>query len=93
MFWTLLLTSLPGPARQILDLLVRAEHAFLPIEGFETFKRYLSGDGLEIGGPSSIFSGRSILPVYQIPLSLDNCNFSSTTVFQGKGVSDIQHLQ
>jgi SAM-dependent methyltransferase len=64
--------------------LARAEHAFLPIEGFETFKAYLSGDGLEIGGPSPIFSGRSILPVYRMAHSLDNCNFSSRTVFQGE---------
>jgi SAM-dependent methyltransferase len=64
--------------------LVRAEHAFLPIEGFETFKAYLSGDGLEIGGPSPVFSGRSILPVYRVARSLDNCNFASTTVFQGR---------
>jgi SAM-dependent methyltransferase len=64
--------------------LVDAEHAFLPTEGFDTFKAYLSGDGLEIGGPSSIFSGRSILPVYRVARNVDNCNFSSATVFQGE---------
>ncbi len=61
-----------------------ASHAFLPIGSFGIFKAYVSGDGLEIGGPSSIFSGRSILPVYRVARSVDNCNFSSTTVFQGQ---------
>jgi SAM-dependent methyltransferase len=74
---------LPKPAWQILDVLAKAEHAFLPIQSFETFKAYLSGDGLEIGGPSSVFSGRSILPVYRVAHSVDNCNFSTTTIFQG----------
>ena len=82
--WALLRSTLPKPARQVLAVLANAEHAFLPIEGFEMFKAYLSGEGLEIGGPSSIFSGRSILPVYQLARSVDNCNFSSTTVFQGE---------
>ena len=82
-FFALLRSILPRRAKQVLSFLVGAEHAFLPIEAFETFKTYLSGDGLEIGGPSPVFSGRSILPVYRVARSLDNCNFSSTTVFQG----------
>jgi SAM-dependent methyltransferase len=81
-FFALLHSILPRPARHLVDVLTDAEHAFLPIEAFETFKTYLSGDGLEIGGPSPVFSGRSILPVYLMARSLDNCNFSSTTVFQ-----------
>lgn len=38
--------------------------------------------GLEIGGPSGIFSDRSLLPIYKIVSTLDNCNFSETTVWQ-----------
>lgn len=38
--------------------------------------------GLEIGGQSGIFSDRSLLPIYKIVSTLDNCNFSETTIWQ-----------
>ncbi len=38
--------------------------------------------GLEIGGPSSCFS-RGFLPLYQEVGGLDNCNFSSETIWEG----------
>ena len=37
--------------------------------------------GLEIGGPSETFRARDILPIYQFVGSLDNCDFSSSTVW------------
>ncbi len=38
--------------------------------------------GLEIGGPSDVFRGRfSPCPIYSVVKSLDNCNFSSKTVW------------
>lgn len=37
--------------------------------------------GIEIGGPSSIFSRKGLLPVYPIVDRLDNCNYSCTTVW------------
>ncbi len=40
--------------------------------------------GIEIGGPSSIFQKRNIIPIYPIINSLDNCNFSISTVWEGK---------
>lgn len=40
--------------------------------------------GLEIGGPSSLFSGKGLLPVYSHVKSLDNCNFSSQTIWEGR---------
>lgn len=40
--------------------------------------------GLEIGGPSSVFQRRGIMPLYRVVRSLDNCNFSHETVWEGK---------
>lgn len=42
-----------------------------------------TGVGLEIGGPSSIFQKRRILPIYPIINSLDNCNFADCTTWEG----------
>jgi SAM-dependent methyltransferase len=39
--------------------------------------------GLEIGGPSGIFSRGGLLPVYPVVQRLDNCNFARTTVWEG----------
>jgi len=39
--------------------------------------------GLEIGGPSRWFMPKDILPVYQNVKSLDNCNFSPETIWDG----------
>ena len=43
-----------------------------------------SNNGIEIGGTSSIFEKRNMIPVYPFVHSLDNCNFSSDTVWEGK---------
>jgi len=39
--------------------------------------------GLEIGGPSQGFSRRGFIPIYSLVAGLDNCNFSSKTVWEG----------
>lgn len=39
--------------------------------------------GIEIGGPSQVFSAKGIFPVYLIAGSIDNCNFGGTTVWEG----------
>jgi SAM-dependent methyltransferase len=39
--------------------------------------------GLEIGGPSTIFTRRGCLPVYPVAARIDNCNFDSRTVWEG----------
>jgi SAM-dependent methyltransferase len=44
----------------------------------------LKGRGLEIGGPSAIFGRRGLLPVYPHISELDNCNFGSETVWEGR---------
>lgn len=38
--------------------------------------------GIEIGGPSAVFSG--MLPIYQFVAGLDGVNFSSDTVWEGR---------
>lgn len=55
-----------------------------------SFRRYLpfirGKAGLEIGGPSTSFGPGGVLPIYSRVGSLDNCDFSSQTVWA-------QHLQ
>ena len=46
----------------------------------ELFKDAL---GIEIGGKTPLFEEHSILPIYQLPKNLDNCNFSNNTTWEG----------
>jgi SAM-dependent methyltransferase len=51
---------------------------------FSTYKTQLTGKpGIEIGGPSQVFSKWGIFPVYPIVGNLDNCNYCSSTVWAG----------
>jgi len=43
---------------------------------------FRGGRGLEIGGPSALFTGE--IPVYHVAECLDNCNFGGTTVWEGE---------
>jgi len=50
---------------------------------FPKVKRFMAGkSGLEIGGPSQIFSRKGYLPVYPIADTVDGCNFSNNTVWE-----------
>jgi SAM-dependent methyltransferase len=40
--------------------------------------------GLEIGGPSQIFSEDGVIPVYSVLKGLDNCLFSNRTIWEGE---------
>ena len=40
--------------------------------------------GIEFGGPSPIFAARGIFPVYPLALRVDNCNFDSQTLWEGR---------
>src|SRR5437660_12035295 len=40
--------------------------------------------GLEIGGPSQIFSEDGAIPIYNVLKSLDNCLFSKQTIWEGE---------
>jgi SAM-dependent methyltransferase len=54
----------------------------LPIRGFRTYSDCVLGrSGLEIGGPSAVFAQRGLVPLYEFVGSLDNCNFSSHTIW------------
>ena len=39
--------------------------------------------GFEIGGPSPIFGRDGLLPIYKVVGSVDNCNFSASTTWEG----------
>jgi SAM-dependent methyltransferase len=53
-------------------------------KSFRAYKdQFIGKTGIEIGGPSPVFSKRGIFPVYPIVETLDNCNFDCTTVWEG----------
>lgn len=60
------------------------------------FKVYVENLGgkkaLEIGGPSRVFGDNNILPIYQILQSVDGCNFSTNTVWEGQ-IQEGQHYK
>jgi SAM-dependent methyltransferase len=55
-----------------------------PLPRFDRLRSQLQDKhGLEIGGPSLIFSASGQVPVYPLARVIDNCNFSSNTVWEG----------
>jgi SAM-dependent methyltransferase len=53
-----------------------------PIKNFKLYKSYFTNKkGIEIGGPSAIFSKE--LPIYKVIKNLDGCNFSTQTIWEG----------
>jgi len=71
----------------VMELLRETMHRIIgerPVAGFVHYRNRLAhAKGLEIGGPSNIFSEKSILPLYDVVGTIDNCNFSSLTVWEG----------
>ena len=54
------------------------------VAGLDFYKARLGGGrGLEIGGPSTLFGEAGILPIYQGFESLDNCIYSTNTIWTG----------
>lgn len=50
--------------------------------GYSMMRTHLEGkQGLEFGGPSSIFSANHLVPVYNIAASIDSCNFAEKTLW------------
>lgn len=47
-----------------------------------SLQRLAGHKGVEIGGPSTVFSATGPIPVYPVIESLDNCNFATSTVWQ-----------
>ena len=63
----------------------RLRHLFpIRAKSFCNFESSLRGkNGIEIGGPSQVFTAKGIFPVYPIADHLDNCNFGGKTVWEG----------
>lgn len=56
----------------------------LRISGLSGIRRFCAGKkGLEIGGPSAIFTWKGKIPLYSVVGSLDACNFSGSTMWEG----------
>ena len=57
------------------------------------FRKYKSlfenKSALEIGGPSPAFRNNNIFPIYEILDSVDGCNFSANTVWEGQIISGL----
>ncbi len=52
-------------------------------DNFNTIKKYVKGKkGLEIGGPSDIFSENKYIPIYQLASQVDGVNFSTNTIWE-----------
>lgn len=51
---------------------------------FKHYRSFFEGKiGLEIGGPSGIFSDKGMIPIYRYAERIDNCNFSNETIWGG----------
>ncbi len=71
----------------LIDLLKKILNKLYPkkANAFKLCKNLISNNsGLEIGGPSSLFSRKGSFPVYPLIKNLDNCNFSSRTIWEGQ---------
>ena len=65
----------------------RARNFLGPRDEFQHifFRRVKNRSGLEIGGPSEIvFGDRGVIPAYRYLKSLDNCVYSSETIWEGQ---------
>jgi SAM-dependent methyltransferase len=53
-----------------------------PIRGHQRYIDCVAGKrGLEVGGPSAVFRTGGLIPLYEFVGALDNCNFSSQTIW------------
>ena len=71
-----------GPRHVAKRIYVRAFGPAAPC--FRIASPHLAGKGIEVGGPSTIFQRRQWLPVYPIAGSLDGCNYSNSSVWEGE---------
>ena len=54
-----------------------------PLKDFEEVRpHFMNMTGLEVGGPSNIFTENQLLPVYGVARRVDNCNFSEVTIWR-----------
>jgi SAM-dependent methyltransferase len=75
--WSL---PLPAPVFQVMRSVLKRR-----VVSLETFRSVVAQKtGLEIGGPSDIFRDGGELPIYRQVARLDNCVFSSETIWEGR---------
>ena len=52
-------------------------------KGFKKLRELIiAKKGLEIGGPSRVFSKSGLMPIYEIANRVDNCNFGQKTIWE-----------
>ena len=69
-----------------MGIISKLKRAFFPprVPNYKEYVRLFRGrSGLEIGGPSKLFTKRGLIPLYPVIAELDGCNFSSETVWEG----------
>ncbi|MBW7888244.1 MAG: methyltransferase domain-containing protein [Bacteroidetes bacterium] len=72
---------------KLFPLLKKIHSRFSPlyIHGLSEIRSFCAGKkGLEIGGPSHLFTWKGKIPLYSAVGSLDACSFSSSTMWEGK---------
>jgi predicted SAM-dependent methyltransferase len=71
---------IPAPAAQMIRSALKRR-----VASHRIFKAEVENQrGLEIGGPSSIFRDTGELPLYRHAAGLDNCVFSTETIWEGR---------
>jgi SAM-dependent methyltransferase len=75
--WTL---PLPAPVVQIMRVVLKRRVVSRVRFQVEVENKV----GLEIGGPSGLFCNAGELPIYRYVAALDNCVFSTETIWEGK---------
>ncbi len=69
--------------KPVLDRLRGAFYVGRSIPQIESYRSRIAGkQGIEIGGPSSLFFTK--LPLYQVAKSVDGVNFSDSTIWEGE---------
>lgn len=78
-------SSYPVYRLQVVSSVLFARIARKRCFGYEMMRSHLKGkSGLEFGGPSSIFTGSHLIPIYNIVHSIDNGNYSPDTIWTSR---------
>ena len=87
--------KIPKPIKRLLQTIISPEKYTVlrnkiriatttRVRSYSTCMEFLRDrKGFEIGGPSPIFSRDGLLPVYTVVETVDNCNFSTSTTWEG----------
>jgi SAM-dependent methyltransferase len=71
---------------------ILAKVIYIRIREFKLIRSLFANKaGLEVGGPSALFDSKAYIPLYPIVQSLDGCNFSGETIWEGKINSTIPY--